>query len=306
MAERARPGTRRVVWDGEAKPPRERVRAAAEAEAADESEWVHVMVEGQEGRHNVQMRQQTWRQRQVRAARALGTWAVVTRHEVRAAVARHRARRHWARARERVMARVHEQAAEQRSAAQVRTSQQGRTMEAQQYSEARTWTRRASSTPQHARRRVAAMWSARVGTRLWWWMEEAETSDPRGPMHARVTARHRRSSGDEARASAAPSDDELQHMSTWRHGERHGQIVQQGGENGRHEGAGGAEEEGTTATRDSGSGSSTHEEQQMHERWPRRRIHEGNGVHRQDLKLTADAAREYWITDAERRRETAA
>ena len=60
-----------------------------------------------------------------------------------------------------------------------------------QYAEARTWQRKQEKT----RRAVEATWSARIGIRLWWWMESGDGWDARGPSSV-TDGKSRRVDGD--------------------------------------------------------------------------------------------------------------
>ena len=61
VTERARAGTRRVVWDGEAAAPRERAHEDREDDTEEAAQWVQVRVTTQEGSSStVKMQQQQW------------------------------------------------------------------------------------------------------------------------------------------------------------------------------------------------------------------------------------------------------
>ena len=125
--------------------------------------------------------------------RALATWAVVMRLRQRRE-ARRRAVGRWQKALEgwrRARAETEEEADQPPLEAGERRSERLREVHVMRYDE----TRRNKARPTRQRRAVAAVWSARVGLRLWWWMERGEGWDARGPGSV-THGRSRRVDGD--------------------------------------------------------------------------------------------------------------
>ena len=135
-----------------------------------------------------------WRDLLSDKIRALGTWARVMRiREKVKACAR------WRAAGEHVMADIRKRKEEERKKRAEREQREQRERErsdakrssgrlgelkAKGYSETRKYVRR-QGEEKRRRRAMAAQHGARVGVRMWWWMEEGEGWDATGPQSVR-------------------------------------------------------------------------------------------------------------------------